>query len=93
MGLTIIQEKTFEQMLTKVAMLRDKFKAIAKPKEQGLEDWLDSQDVCHLLHISTRTLQTLRSNGSMPFSQLGGKYFYHRENVIKLVGIKKHQVK
>lgn len=88
MELTIVQEKTFEQMLAKVATLRDRFNTIAKPKERGLEDWLDSQDVCHLLHISTRSLQTLRSNGSIAFSQVGGKYYYHKENVIKLVGTK-----
>ena len=91
MELSIVQEETFNQMLSKVAKLRDRFNAIAKPKERGLEDWLDSQDVCHLLHISTRSLQTLRSNGSIPFSQFGGKYFYHRDNVMKLVGIKNNK--
>lgn len=28
-----------------------------------LDDWIDSQDVMQALHISPRTLQTLRSNG------------------------------
>ena len=88
MEITIVQEKTFEQMLTKVAKLRDRFSAISKPKERGLEDWMDSQEVCHLLHISTRSLQTLRSNGTVKFSQIAGKYYYHRDNVVKLVGNK-----
>ncbi len=91
MGLTIVQENTFKQMIEKVAVLRDRFNTIAKPKERGLEDWLDSQEVCHLLHISTRSLQTLRSNGSIPFSPVGGKYFYHRDNVMKLVGTKNNK--
>ncbi len=85
MEFTIVQGETFEQMLAKVALLRDRFNTIAKPKERGLEDWMDSQDVCHLLHISTRSLQTLRSNGSITFSQIGGKYYYHKENVMKLL--------
>ena len=34
---------------------------------EPLEDWIDNQDVMQLLHISQRTLQTLRSNGTLPF--------------------------
>lgn len=32
------------------------------PSDTPLEDWLDNQDVMQALHISPRTLQTLRSN-------------------------------
>jgi hypothetical protein len=38
-----------------------------------LEDWIDSQDVMQALHISPRTLQTLRSNGTLPYSRIGNK--------------------
>ena len=33
-----------------------------------LEDWIDGQDVMRTLHISQRTLQTLRSNGTIPYT-------------------------
>ncbi|MFR9547084.1 MAG: helix-turn-helix domain-containing protein [Rikenellaceae bacterium] len=88
MELTIVQEQTFEQMLAKVATLRDRLKSITKPKERGLEDWLDSQDVCQILHISTRSLQTLRSNGRISFSCMRGKYYYHKDSVLKLINTK-----
>jgi hypothetical protein len=39
-------------------------------------EWLDNQDVMQLLHISPRTLQTLRSNGTLPFSRIKGKFYY-----------------
>ncbi len=41
-----------------------------------LEEWIDSQDVMQALHISPRTLQTLRSNGILPYSRIGNKIYY-----------------
>jgi len=38
--------------------------------------WLDKQQVLQKLNISGRTLQTLRDNGLITFSRLGGKIFY-----------------
>lgn len=50
-----------------------------------LEDWLDNQDVMLALHISPRTLQTLRSNGTLPFSRIGNKLFYLRRDIEQLL--------
>jgi len=46
------------------------------PLTENLVDWLDNQDVMQRLHISPRTLQTLRSNGTLPFSRIKGKFYY-----------------
>ncbi len=46
-----------------------------------LQDWLDGQDVMQLLHISPRTLQTLRSNGTLPFSRINRKLYYRKEDI------------
>ncbi len=42
----------------------------------NLEELLDGQDIMQLLHISPRTLQTLRSNGTIPHTRLGRKIYY-----------------
>jgi len=55
------------------------------PLIDKLEDWLDNQDVMQILHISLRTLQTLRSNGILPFSRIGNKLFYRRQDIIKIL--------
>jgi hypothetical protein len=34
-----------------------------------------------LLHISPRTLQTLRSNGTIPHTRLGRKIYYRRQDI------------
>jgi len=50
-----------------------------------LNDWLDNYKVMTLLRISYRTLQTLRSNGMLPYSKIGRKVYYRREDVQKIL--------
>ena len=50
-----------------------------------LYEWMDNQDVMALLHVSARTLQTLRSNGSLPYAKMRGKVYYKQEDVQRLM--------
>lgn len=71
-----------------VSIMERNAKAFAslQPMEQTpLEDWLDNQDVMHQLHISPRTLQTLRSNGTLPFSRIGNKLYYRRADIQRIL--------
>lgn len=45
------------------------------------EEWLDNEQVCLLLHISKRTLQTYRDNEVLPFSQIGSKIYYKASDI------------
>jgi len=50
-----------------------------------LEDWLDKQDVLQALHISSRTLQKLRSSGALPYSRIGNKIYYRRQDITQIL--------
>lgn len=50
-----------------------------------LEDWLDNQDVARMLHMSYRTLQNLRTDGTLPYSRINGKIYYRRQDIQKLM--------
>lgn len=50
-----------------------------------LSDWLDNQDVMQLLHISPRTLQTLRTNGILPYSRIGNKLYYRKQDIERIL--------
>jgi len=52
---------------------------------EALSEWLDNQDVMQALHISPRTLQTLRSNGTLPYSRIGSKMYYFRRDILKIL--------
>ncbi len=51
----------------------------------GLKDWMDNQEVMFALHVSLRTLQTLRSNGTLPYSRINNKIYYRRSDIEKLL--------
>lgn len=51
----------------------------------GLNEWIDNQDVMLKLHISLRSLQTLRSNGTLPYSRIRNKIYYRRRDVERLL--------
>jgi len=86
MGIVRIEPKTFEAMLSK-------FEGFAKRTEhyfclhgdKDMSEWLDNQDVCQLLNISPRTLQTLRDNGTLAYSQISHKTYYKPEDVNKIL--------
>ena len=49
------------------------------------ENWVDAQDVMLSLHISRRTLQSLRNNGILPYSRINGKLYYKMSDVESLL--------
>lgn len=54
--------------------------------------WLKSYEVKKLLGISSGTLQTLRSNGTIPFSKIGGTIYYDVDEVNRVLNEKKHDL-
>ena len=50
-----------------------------------LEDWIDGQVVMQKLHISPRTLQTLRSNGTIPYTKIGHKIWYLKRDLERVL--------
>jgi MerR family transcriptional regulator, repressor of the yfmOP operon len=48
---------------------------------QTQNKWLSSEEVCNLLMISKRTLQTYRDLGTLPFSQVGRKIYYKSSDI------------
>ena len=55
--------------------------------EKKMTEWMDNQDVCQMLNISPRTLQTLRDNGTLAYSQINHKTYYRPEDVQRIVSI------
>ncbi|GFZ76273.1 DNA-binding protein [Aquaticitalea lipolytica] len=49
------------------------------------DTWIDNQDVLQTLHISKRTLQTFRTNGTLPYSKVQGKFYYKVSDVEQLL--------
>lgn len=50
-----------------------------------LEDWIDDQVVMQKLHISARTLQTLRFNSTIPYTKIGHKIWYLKRDLERVL--------
>ena len=53
--------------------------------ERFSEASIDGQDVMQSRHISKRTLQTLRDNGTLPYSRVNGKFYYKVSDIEKML--------
>lgn len=74
MEILIIQKEAFEEMAAKFSRFAERVDALlAKQGGKSLNRWMDNQEVCQQLRISPRTLQTLRDNGTLAYSQIGHK--------------------
>ena len=86
MEVITIEKKTYEAMTECFRILTAKVDALCREcDEKRMGRWLDNQDVCQILNISLRTLQTYRSNQMLPYTQIGYKMFYKPEDVGKLL--------
>ena len=83
-----IERSTYEELLTNFNSFVTKMKEMAsRGSDKGLGDWLDNQDVCQMLNISPRTLQTLRDNGTLAYSQINRKVYYKPEDVERILHV------
>ena len=96
MEIISIERSTYEELLTSFNGFVTKMKEMAsrgndkglgdsRGNDKGLGDWLDNQDVCQILNISPRTLQTLRDNGTLAYSQINRKVYYKPEDVERIL--------
>ena len=65
MEIVSIEKRTFEAMVARFDRFVSRMEAICQRHgEKTMSEWMDNQDVCRMLNISPRTLQTLRDNGT-----------------------------
>ena len=88
MEIISIERSTYEELLTSFNSFVAKMKEMAsRGNDKGLGDWLDNQDVCQMLNISPRTLQTIRNNGTLAYSQINRKMFYKSVDVESILHV------
>lgn len=82
----LINSNTFNEMLEVFTKFVNRVDVLyERHREKKSIEWLDSQDVCLILNIKPRTLQSYRDSGKLGFSQLEGKIFYRNEDVQELL--------
>ena len=86
MEVVSIERSTYEELLTSFNSFVAQMRAMAdRGTDKKLGNWLDNQDVCQMLNISPRTLQTLCDNGTLAYSQINRKVYYKPEDVERIL--------
>ena len=88
MEIVNIEAKTFEAILSKFEGFTARMEHLCRLHgDKGANEWLDNQDVCLLLKISPRTLQTLRDNGTLAYTRISHKTYYKPSDVEKILPV------
>lgn len=86
MNIINIEEDVFNEIIQRFQEFNEKVIALCdRHKSKGLGDWLDNLDVCLLLNISPRTLQSYRDLGKINFSKINHKVYYKVSDVEKFL--------
>ena len=72
----------------KIELLEEIRNILTDQKSVTAKKWLKSIEVRKLLNISPGTLQTLRINGTLPFTKIGGTNYYNYTDIEKLLSKK-----
>ena len=55
--------------------------ALCLPLRRKQDKGLDNSEACRLLNVSSRTMQTYRDTGKLPYSQINSKIYYKASDV------------
>ena len=82
MEVITIEKSTWEQLLQEMQLLTARVEMLSrKCQDRKLSKWLDGEEVCDLLRISSRSLQELRSKHCIGYAQIGHKFMYRPDEV------------
>lgn len=77
MEFIMIDAALFDSLLEKLNKLADEANKVRNNgKDAILEQWLDGQEVCEILGVTKRTLQTLRETGKIAYAMVKHKTYY-----------------
>ena len=86
MEIVSIEKRAFEELVAKFDRFVRRMDAIChRYGEKKMNEWMDNQDVCRMLNISPRTLQTLRDRRLIGYSQINRRFYYKPEEVKRLI--------
>ena len=77
-----------EEVKTVLAQLSEAKQALQQARDHYCpsildERYLTGEEVCRYLHISPRTLQTLRDTRQIPFTVISGRVFFYPESGLR----------
>ena len=69
----------------KIELLEDIKNLLSTASGTSNKKYLKSSEMKKMLKVSTGTLQTLRINGTLPYTKIGGIIFYDADEIAKVM--------
>ena len=86
MEIITFETKAYKELDNKITAIADYiFNHTEAESTNEDEIWVDSYEVCTFLKISDRTLQRLRTAGTVTYSNIKGHYFYKIGEIKRLL--------
>jgi len=86
MDVITIESAAYAKIVRRIDDIEQKILDIVKKAQNPLsERWLDNQQLCQVLNISKRLLQSYRDEKQIPFSQINHKIYYKASDVEKFL--------
>lgn len=86
MEIVSVDARQVSSLVSKIEPLQKQVRIMkARCEEKKLNRWMDAQEVCLLLNISTRTLQNYRDKGILSYSLVCGKCYYKPADIELLI--------
>ena len=76
---------TTEDLMDFKLELLDEIRNLLNKSDKNEGTYLKSAEVIEMLKISSSTLQTLRINGTIPYTKIGGIIYYSKAKIQKLL--------
>lgn len=82
MATTVLTTDDLQQFKSE---LLQEIRHLFKEEKPEPKKWLKSSQVRKMLNISPGTLQSLRINGILPYSKVGGSIYYAYDDLLKIL--------
>ena len=69
----------------KIELLEDIKNLLSETTSTSVKKYLKSAELMKMLKVSSGTLQTLRINGTLPYTKIGGIIFYDLDEISKVM--------
>ncbi|MFR9545861.1 MAG: helix-turn-helix domain-containing protein [Rikenellaceae bacterium] len=86
MNVVSIDARKWQKLISRFEVLTERMeKLFHLTGDRAAKKWLDNQDVCRILSISPRTLQTYRDNGTLAYTQINHKSYYRPQDLAAVI--------
>lgn len=85
MEMIMIEKRVYDSLVARIETLATRVAYLNERREKRLKDWLDNEDVCEILGVEKRTLQSYRDKKILPYSQIRHKIYYKPEDIVRVL--------